>query len=189
MYYNGYNVCTIISYQDTHVDKDIFNIISLDNIIFKLNVESRKRVLENAIELFQSNTGISTFDLLYLFHEREQMGSTRLKTRSAIPHAFIAHTGAKVKTNPKNAHGADINMNDVFIILVVLEKTVDWEGADCSDHPVDVVAVCFSRSKRVCLNYVTILNSFMSDSKIIEQIKNADSKQSVYNIITNELKG
>ncbi|MCK6411585.1 MAG: PTS IIA-like nitrogen regulatory protein PtsN [Azonexus sp.] len=65
------------------------NILSVDRVVLDLEATSKKRVFEQAGQLFESHLGIARAQIFDSLFAREKLGSTGIGQGIAIPHGRI----------------------------------------------------------------------------------------------------
>lgn len=142
-------------------------IINVNRISNEVDVKSKKRALEKLSQLLaQDQNQFEASDIFDSLLSRERLGATGLGYGIAIPHGRIKNckkiTGAFIKLN----EGVDFNTSDNQAVDVLFALIVPDESAD--EH----------------LQVLAVLASMFNDEKFREQIRQSDSNENIYQLLT-----
>ena len=146
--------------------------ISIDRILNKSLLQSKKRIFEILGELLQlPDQAISAHFVYQKLFERERLGSTAIGQGIAIPHCRIQ----------------GITMTQMGVIT--LQKAIGYEAAD--NKPVDIfMAAIFPETvKDAHITFMAELVRLLKKQGMVEKIRQASSNQDLYHVLlakTNE---
>lgn len=148
------------------------SLFSEKHIFLNVKANNQQQVLK-AIAFFAYHLGITTeINAIYqALIKREQEATTGFKAGFAIPHA----RGAAIK---KPA-----------ILCLKLQQQVPWQALDQKPIQYLFAILVPTNATKLHLNLLAKLSTALLSEKFIQQIKQAPSKQLIYHLISNYLKG
>lgn len=146
--------------------------ISIDRILNKSLLQSKKRIFEGLGELLQlPSQAVSAHFAYQKLLERERIGSTAIGQGVAIPHCRVQ----------------GITMTQMGVIT--LQQAIDYEASD--NKPVDIfIAAIFPEAvKDVHITFMAELVKLLKKQGVVEKIRQASSSQSLYHVLLAETNG
>ena len=142
-------------------------IINIDRIKCNINVQSKKRALEELSNLvIQEQTQLEANDIFNSLISRERLGATGVGYGIAIPHGRIKNceqiTGAFIKLNEGIDFDAIDNQPvDILFALIVPEESTD-------EH----------------LQVLALLASMFNDADFRQQLRESNNEENIYQLLT-----
>lgn len=144
----------------------ISDLVTADNILFKSECHSKKRVLEAAAtQLGERSDSLDENKLFSALIARERLGSTGLGNGIAIPHCHIADIAKPTS------------------LLITLAEPIDFDSVD--DKPVDIlfVLVVPDGQEQQHLDTLASIVECFSNANLMEQLRSADSEETLQQLI------
>lgn len=147
----------------------LIDFLPLHNIKVKVNAQSKKRALEMVSEIaaIHLENPKLTLPILEGLLNRERLGSTGIGHGIAIPHCRLE------------------GLKDPVLILITLEKGIDYHGLD--NQPVDIILALLvpTESTDLHLELLAWIAEQFSKVDILKHIRSAKNEQILYNIMAN----
>ncbi|MFK5894502.1 MAG: PTS sugar transporter subunit IIA [Pseudomonadota bacterium] len=145
----------------------INNFIQMDLIHINIEASSKKRVLEIISESINQNyPNLQVHDIFDHFIQREKLGSTAIGHGIAVPHA-------RLKNNEKTIG-----------VFISLKNTIDFGAIDNTPVKILFALLVPQHSTQEHLDILAKLAKFFRDEKNRQAILNAQSKETIYNLLT-----
>ena len=142
-------------------------IINVNRIKNKVDIKSKKRVLEELSKLVaQDQTQLDASDIFDSLITRERLGATGLGYGIAIPHGRIK--------NCKNITGAFIQLND----------GVDFNTSDNQSVDILFALIVPEESTDEHLQVLAWLASMFSDESFRKQLRLSNDEENTYQLLT-----
>jgi PTS system nitrogen regulatory IIA component len=142
-------------------------ILPLANVVFGLDVTSKKRVFEHVGILFENNHGIARAQVFDSLFAREKLGSTGLGKGVAIPHGRVKGIKAAV--------GA----------LVRLKAPIPFDAPDGQGVSLAFLLMVPERATDTHLQILSELAEMFSDDAFRGELLAADSAAALHTLISN----
>lgn len=147
----------------------ISHLLKKEHIFLDLNPKDKRQLLENFVSALKNKQAFKDADIiLESLLKRESLGSTGLERGIAIPHALVEE------------------LEEPVIALSVIKNGIDYEAAD--DLPTYVVMLLLGSktSPGSQLKILAHICRMVKETNFVEEVKNADSKQDIYDILEKE---
>jgi len=148
---------------------NIKSLLSPDCVLFQHQCGSKKRLLETiASHLCDHNTELDPSNVFSALIARERLGSTGIGKGIAIPHCRIE------------------DCTQTMGVLVTLKTPIDFNAID--EEPVDIIFVLVvpEGNHQDHLKTLATLAEKFSDEKCLQEIRQSQDTQELYNIVTSE---
>lgn len=147
---------------------EIQDLVSAEAVIAKLNVSSKKQLLQELSKRAASLTGLPERDIFDTLLERERLGTTGVGNGIAIPHGKLS------------------GINGIVGMFARLEKPVDYDAID--DQPVDLVFLLLAPECAGAdhLKALARISRLLRDRTTCEKIRGADTQDALYVLLTDE---
>ncbi len=145
----------------------IVDILSIEQIECAFEANSKKSALEKISELLcKANDSLSNEDVFNQLIQRERLGSTGLGHGIAIPHS-------RMENNEKT-----------IAAFIQIAKGVDYDAPD--SQPVDLFFSLLvpEESTQEHLEILAKLAEKFSDQTLVEQLRKARDKETIYTLLT-----
>ncbi len=144
----------------------ISDILTDNDVIVINNAASKRQLLKEMSIKIAEGTGIDDRSMFDIILERENLGSTAFGGGTAVPHGRIPEL--------KQLKG----------LFAKLQKGIDFEADD--NQPVDLVFMLLSpeNSGADHLSALAQISKIIKDEEICDQLRNADSTEEIYRILT-----
>ncbi|WCE30025.1 PTS IIA-like nitrogen regulatory protein PtsN [Vibrio sp. SCSIO 43137] len=146
----------------------ISEVLSLDCTKSAVQCTSKKRALELISQIAAAHTGQDSNELFECMLNREKMGSTGIGNGIAIPHARM------------------YSCDEAVAILLQCEEAIEFDAID--NRPVDLLFALLVPDAQ-CKEHLKTLSSMaerLNDKQVLKQLRNAQSDQELYDIMTNQ---
>ena len=146
----------------------ISEVLSLDCTKSAVQCTSKKRALEMISEIVAEQTGQNSTELFECMLSREKVGSTGIGNGIAIPHARMMESEKAVA------------------VLLQCEQGIEFDSID--NRPVDLLFALLVPDSQ-CKEHLKTLSSMaerLNDKQVLKKLRNAQSDQELYNIMTNQ---
>lgn len=143
-------------------------VLSLNCTKSAVQCTSKKRALEMISDIAADHTGQNSTELFECMLGREKMGSTGIGNGIAIPHARM------------------MSSDKAVAVLIQCEKPIEFDAID--NRPVDVLFALLVPDAQ-CKEHLKTLACMaerLNDKQILKQLRNAQSDEELYNIMTNQ---
>ena len=145
----------------------INNFIQMDLIHINIEASSKKRALEIIAESINKNyPDFHVHDIFDHFIQREKLGSTAIGHGVALPHA-------RLEKNEKTIG-----------VFLSLNNSIDFDAIDNTPVKILFALLVPQKSTQVHLDILAKLAKFFRDDKNRQAILNAQSKETIYNLLT-----
>ena len=136
------------------------------NVVADLQTGSKKRLFEQAAQVFQTSHGCSPAEVFDSLLSREKLGSTALGYGIAIPHGRIKH------------------LKDAACAFFRLSAAIDFDAPD--GQPVDLAFILLAPSAATDLHLQILgeLAAMFSDEDFRAQLRVAPDSASLHALIT-----
>lgn len=139
---------------------EIHELLTPDRIRIGLPGSSKKRVLENASELFAGCT-VDPATIFQALFDRERLGSTGIGEGVALPHGRLKH------------------LTEAIGALVVFEEPIDFEAVDQKPVSMAFILLVPEEATEEHLQLLAKLASFFSDAKHRDQVLAATTPEQI----------
>ncbi len=141
-------------------------LLQLCNVSVDTEVSSKKRLFEQAGQLFQASHGVAASEVFDSLFSREKLGSTALGYGIAIPHGRIKH------------------LKETACAFFRLKRPTDFDAPD--GLPVDLVFILLAPAAAtdVHLQILGELAAMFSDEDFRERLRAAPDAASLHRLIT-----
>jgi len=136
------------------------------NVLADLDTTSKKRLFEQAGQLFQDSHGVSATDVFDSLFSREKLGSTALGYGIAIPHGRIKH------------------LADTACAFIRLKTPIDFDAPD--RQPVDLVFILLAPAAATDMHLQILgeLAAMFSDEAFRARLRDAPDAARLHDLIT-----
>jgi len=144
-------------------------VLSLDCTKSAVQCTSKKRALEIISEIAAKRTGHNSTELFECMLNREKMGSTGIGNGIAIPHGRMQE---------------DSEVDQAVAVLVQCQAPIEFDAID--NRPVDLLFALLVPDAQ-CKTHLKTLSAMaerLNDKATLKQLRNAQSDQELYDIIT-----
>ncbi len=144
------------------------NLIKIDQIQLNNSASSKKKSLESISQIIHENyPELSAHKIFETFIDRERLGSTGIGHGVALP------------------HGRLVECNDTIGVFISLENSIDYDAID--QQPVKLIFALLipEHSTDEHLQILAQLAGFFREDSHRENLNNATSPETVYNILIN----
>ncbi|BCL68554.1 Nitrogen regulatory protein (Includes: Phosphotransferase enzyme IIA component) [Vibrio nigripulchritudo MADA3029] len=141
-------------------------VLSLDCTKSAVQCTSKKRALEIISEVAASHTGQNSTTLFECMLNREKMGSTGIGNGIAIP------------------HGRMMDSDQAVAVLLQCQEPIEFDAID--NRPVDLLFALLVPDAQ-CKTHLKTLSAMaerLNDKSTLKSLRNAQSDQELYDIIT-----
>ncbi|RED46203.1 PTS IIA-like nitrogen regulatory protein PtsN [Aestuariispira insulae] len=147
---------------------EIQDLVQADAIIAKLNVTSKKQLLQELAKRAAAFVPASEQAIFDVLLERERLGTTGVGNGIAIPHG---------KLN---------SVNGIFGMFARLDRSVDFDAID--DQPVDLVFLLLAPEAAGAdhLKALARVSRLLRDRAVCEKLRGADHADAIYALLTDE---
>lgn len=147
------------------------NFISQENVIARAKLYSKKRIFETLASLLGGNSevlqSIPSTDLYQKLNEREKIGSTAIGGGVVIPHCRSSLVKA------------------TRMALIILDSPVDYDAPDNISVDIFVALIFPDETKDIHLSFLSSLAKLFRNDSFKTDLRIANSKADLYNIILN----
>ncbi|MFK5984206.1 MAG: PTS sugar transporter subunit IIA [Pseudomonadota bacterium] len=149
------------------MNKNINNFIQMDLIHVNIEASSKKRALEIICESINKyDTNLQVHDIFDLFIQREKLGSTAIGHGVAIPHA-------RMENNDKTIG-----------VFISLKESIDFGAIDNAPVSLLFALLIPHHSTQEHLDILARLAKFFRDDTTRQAALNAQSKETIYNLLS-----
>lgn len=144
------------------------NFLTQETVATGVDVQSKKRLLENIAELFAAQyPNIRATDIFESLIERERLGSTGLGKGIALPHARID------------------GLQQASAVFIKLQQSIDFDSID--GQPVDLVIALLvpADATDTHLKILAGLAQFFNNDENCEKLRASDDKQTLIELLLN----
>ena len=143
----------------------ITSLLKPENVLADFEANSRKRLFEQAGQMFQASLGISASEVFDSLLSRERLGSTALGYGIAIPHGRIK------------------GLKDTSCAFIRLKQPIDFDAPD--GMPVDLVFILLAPAAATDLHLQILgeLAQMFSDKGMREQLRAAPDAAALHKLI------
>jgi nitrogen PTS system EIIA component len=136
------------------------------NVLVDLETTSKKRLFEQAGQLFQSSHEVSASEVFDSLFSREKLGSTALGYGIAIPHGRIKH------------------LKETACAFIRLKTPTEFDAPD--SQPVDLVFILLAPAAATDLHLQILgeLAAMFSDEEFRARLRGAPDAASLHRLIT-----
>ncbi len=136
------------------------------NVLADFDTSSKKRLFEQAGQMFQASHGVSGAEVFDSLFSREKLGSTALGYGIAIPHGRIKH------------------LNETACAFLRLKTPADFDAPD--QQPVDLVFILLAPAAAtdVHLRILGELAAMFSDEDFRARLRAAPDAAALHRLIT-----
>ena len=141
-------------------------LLKVSNVLVDLDVSSKKRLFEEAAQLFQTSDQVDAHEVFESLFSREKLGSTALGYGIAIPHGRIKQ------------------LKDTACAFARLKTPIEFDAPD--HQPVDLVFVLLAPAAAtdVHLQILGELAAMFSDDAFRARLRAAGDALEVHRLIT-----
>jgi len=144
------------------------NLIKIDQIQLNLEASSKKKVLEAISEIVTENyPEYSTHKVFETLIERERLGSTGIGHGVALPHGRLEEC------------------TDTIGVFISLSEGIDFDAIDKQPVTLLFALLVPENSTQEHLEILAKLAEFFRDAKNRQNLENATSSETVYNLLIN----
>lgn len=145
---------------------NLLDILTPERVIITMNVNSKKRLLEEVANIFCSSDASLDRDTIFqIFFERERLGSTGIGNHVALPHGRVS------------------GLKRPLGMLATLKSPLDFDSID--KQPVELIfgLLVPADASEEHLNLLAQLAKMFSHEDLVEKLVNADSTDSITSIL------
>lgn len=143
----------------------ITSLLKPENVLADFEANSRKRLFEQAAQIFQSSLGISAGEVFDSLLSRERLGSTALGYGIAIPHGRIK------------------GLKDTSCAFIRLKEPIDFDAPD--GMPVDLVFILLAPAAATDLHLQILgeLAQMFSEKAMRDRLRGAADANALHSLI------
>ncbi|UCG35164.1 MAG: PTS sugar transporter subunit IIA [Candidatus Omnitrophota bacterium] len=150
------------------MDINVLDYLDKDSILLGVKQKNKKQILSHLLDHFIKKKKIKKTDkneILKALLQREEMGSTAIGGRIALPHARID------------------SAKKVVLGLLVSKEGVNFESLD--QEPVNIVALLLSSQKEAGLHLkmLAFLARMLRDKYFVQQLKNSKDEEQILALV------
>ncbi|SIO41249.1 PTS IIA-like nitrogen regulatory protein PtsN [Salinivibrio sp. ES.052] len=145
---------------------ELKDVLSVDCTRSAVHCSSKKRALEIISQVAANKLDTNAQKLFECMLSREKLGTTGIGAGIAIP------------------HGRTLNSQQAVGVLLQCAEPIEFDAVD--KRPVDLLFALLVPDEqcKVHLQTLSVIAEKLNDKKLCRQLRNADSDQELYNIIT-----
>ena len=150
------------------MDINVLDYLDKDSIVLGVKQKNKKQILSHLLDHFIQKKKIKKTDkneILKALLQREEMGSTAIGGRIALPHARID------------------SAKKIVVGLMISKEGINFESLD--QEPVNIVALLLSSQKEAGLHLkmLAFLARMLRDKYFVQQLKNSKDEEQVLALV------
>jgi nitrogen PTS system EIIA component len=145
---------------------DIHDLITLESVLPRLRVTSKKQALQELSKRAAELTGLPDRQIYDVVIERERLGTTGVGNGIAIPHGKLAA------------------LSRLYGLFARLETAIDFEAID--EQPVDLIFLLLAPEQAGAdhLKALARISRLLRDRSVCEKLRGSDSAEAIYALLT-----
>ncbi|NMM44790.1 PTS IIA-like nitrogen regulatory protein PtsN [Rhodospirillaceae bacterium KN72] len=145
---------------------ELYDLLSAESVIEKLNVASKKQALQEVARRAARVTGLEERAIFDTLLERERLGTTGVGKGIAIPHGKLA------------------GLDRPYGIFARLTKPIDFDAID--DQPVDILFALLAPLDAGAdhLKALARVSRLFRDRDMCEKLRGSDQADALYGLLT-----
>ncbi len=143
------------------------DILQEKSVITNIKPQNKRALLTNLATIAAKETNIDERVIFDALLERENLGSTGLGNKVAIPHARIE------------------GLNNVFVLFTALEKPIEFNAID--KNPIDLAFLLLSPENNGAdhLTALACISRVIKNEELCKKLRNTNSAIEVYSLLKN----
>lgn len=145
---------------------EISDLLTVDSVVPKLSVTSKKQALQELAKRAQAVTGLEERRIFDTLLERERLGTTGVGNGIAIPHGKIAE------------------LDGLYGVFARLEKPIDFDSVD--EQPVDLVFLLLAPESAGAdhLKALARVSRLLRDQTVCAKLRGSDNADALFSLLT-----
>ena len=145
---------------------EISDLLSIEAVVPKLSVTSKKQALQELAKRAHTVTGLDERRIFDTLLERERLGTTGVGNGIAIPHGKIAE------------------LDGLYGVFARLDKPIDFDSVD--EQPVDLVFLLLAPESAGAdhLKALARVSRLLRDQTVCKKLRGSDNADALYSLLT-----
>jgi len=145
---------------------DITDLITLQSVVPRLKVTSKKQALQELAKRASELTGVPERRIFEVLIERERLGTTGVGNGIAIPHGKLA------------------NLDRLYGLFARLETPINFEAID--EQPVDLIFLLLAPEQAGAdhLKALARISRLLRDRSTCEKLRGSETAEALYALLT-----